>query len=202
MLFSDGAVCSSCGVGEPDCSRRRGECERRTRPNSILHMPGSGMGRNRASGVCAAALLAISVALLPCEAVGGMARPSTAFAGFTGVPLAVPRAENLLARAAAVDRLPTGRRGAGRHSGVSHLRALLPTCVRWNLPRPIAPWGPEPHGGRRGVPRMSAIVTSGAMTMGEDDYRFPEGETTFVAECELPTDRGTFRLRCSPPPHQ
>ena len=32
------------------------------------------------------------------------------------------------------------------------------------------------------------------MTDG-DDYHYPEGSTQFIAECELPTDRGNFRMR-------
>lgn len=30
---------------------------------------------------------------------------------------------------------------------------------------------------------------------GDDDFHYPEGTTRFIAECDLPTDRGNFRMR-------
>lgn len=42
---------------------------------------------------------------------------------------------------------------------------------------------------------LSASTFSGGRTTGEDDFHYPEGTTQFVAECDLPTERGNFRLR-------
>ena len=43
---------------------------------------------------------------------------------------------------------------------------------------------------------LSASTLGGGKRTGEDDdFHYPEGTTQFVAECDLPTDRGNFRLR-------
>lgn len=51
--------------------------------------------------------------------------------------------------------------------------------------------------GRRPFGRTAlwaSTFSGGSLTDG-DDYHYPEGSTQFVAECELPTDRGNFRMR-------
>jgi len=42
---------------------------------------------------------------------------------------------------------------------------------------------------------LSASTFSGGTRTDGDDFYYPEGSTRFVAECDLPTDRGNFRLR-------
>jgi len=42
---------------------------------------------------------------------------------------------------------------------------------------------------------LSASTFAGGRRKDGDDFHYPEGSTRFVAECDLPTDRGTFRLR-------
>ena len=51
--------------------------------------------------------------------------------------------------------------------------------------------------GRRpsGRTSLSASTFSGGRLTDGDDYHYPEGSTQFIAECELPTDRGNFRMR-------
>ena len=41
----------------------------------------------------------------------------------------------------------------------------------------------------------ASTISGGRVTDGDDDFHFPEGLTEFVAECDLPTDRGNFRMR-------
>ena len=45
---------------------------------------------------------------------------------------------------------------------------------------------------------LSASTLNGGGRMpgsGDDEFHYPEGTTKFIAECDLPTDRGNFRMR-------
>ena len=99
------------------------------------------------------------------------------------------------------------------HSAVSRDRAILPPSVSLNAQLPglrgeagrlahvrsqiHTSFGIPPAQGRpSGRTMLSASTFSGGRSATDgDDYHYPEGSTRFIAECDLPTDRGNFRMR-------
>ena len=100
-----------------------------------------------------------------------------------------PMRPSKLSRAAVVQlsaqlpgQLGISRAGRTRPSAGCSLREIM------RLSR-----GDQRYGNSRTAVRASTHF--GGKTTGDDEFHYPEGTTRFVAECDLPTDRGNFRMR-------
>jgi len=195
----------NCGVSalcDPDCACPRDHPARAPCCMSIFHERPLQQGKRAFADIrfVAASLMAVS-SFLVTETGASSLRLSEAFLVPPGgkVP---PRAGNVLAQNAGMEPRTWGRAGAARAArrsfGVLGMQSMVNGGFRWSAPRVEPKWGPVSKGGRSGVPTWASTITSESMTMGDDGFGFPEGQTVFVSECELPTDRGSFRMRCGP----
>ena len=106
--------------------------------------------------------------------------------------------------------MPTPQLASGLREISVTLSKSIPSVVAGCFPITFG-LGREPHdlNGRRGdargimarsgssrIPLGASTVSYGRRNDDNDDaFHFPEGQTNFVAECDLPTARGNFRMR-------
>ncbi|EKX46409.1 hypothetical protein GUITHDRAFT_86681 [Guillardia theta CCMP2712] len=103
-----------------------------------------------------------------------------------GIPMGVKESRGLKGRESTCwQMLHGGDRHADRRvrAKLSHISSFLSSGKRW-------------MDGKLPTKTFASTISGGVCTDGSDDeFHYPEGSTKFIAECELPTDRGVFRMR-------
>eukprot|EP00961_Rhodomonas_salina_P104817 1411229-Rhodomonas_salina.1 len=92
----------------------------------------------------------------------------------------------------------TSRRGGllGLHSMWSRRRAGGSSDADSTGRDPLAAFLRKSKKKTDSLTSLSASTISNQKSTSEDDFSGPHGITKFIGECDLPTDKGLFRLRC------